>query len=222
VATKTMSRPSVSTDTPAPAVAPLVPVKVRRRPAFIVGSVAALLVGGLAGVWLWTSATSTVEVVAARNTVTRGAAITAADLMTVRIGVDPAIRALPAGQLSGLVGRRAALDIAAGGVVTPADVTDVIVPAKGMTMVGLSLPAGALPSIALVPGDRVRIVQTPTSTGPSAQVPVTVDAQVVTATRTKDAQATLVDVLVAAEAAPDLASRSATGKVQLVLDTRER
>ena len=41
--------------------------------------------------------------------------------MTVRIGVDPALTALPVDQLDGLVGQRAAMDLAAGGLVDAAD-----------------------------------------------------------------------------------------------------
>jgi SAF domain len=203
-------------------VAPARPVRVRRRPAVIFGSVAALLMGAVAGVWLWLSSTSAVEVVAARTTVARGAIISAADLVTVRIGVDPAVQAIPASQAASLVGKRAALDISAGGLVTRADVADQVVPGKGMTLVGLSLGVGLLPSSPLRNGDQVRIVRAPAGQEAATGTPVVIAATVVAASQTRDGQATLVDVLVPSADAPGLAAEASAGKVALVLDSRER
>ena len=223
-------RPSAQADavaSPAPhaahsAVPPVVPIKVRRRPAFLIGSVGALLLGSLAGAWLWVSATSTVEVIAARSTVPRGSVIAATDLVTVRIGVDPAVHAIPADQAPALVGKRAALDISAGGLVTPEVVADRVVPPKGQTMVGLLLGNGLLPSSALQAGDQVRIVQAPSTPDQATTSPAAIAATVVSVARTSDGQAALVDVLVPSQDAAGLAAQAAASKVALVLDSRER
>jgi len=217
------TRPLTIEDAVAPA--PAAPVRVRRRPMLIVASAAALLLGALASVWLWTSATSRVEVIATRTTIARGATITAADLVTVRMGVDPAVQVVPASDAASIVGKRAALDIAAGGLVTRASVTDSMLPPKGSTVVGLALGRGMLPATPLKAGDAVRIVQTPgTAAAPTTDgTPVaTIPATVVSLSRTSDNQATLVDVLVRQDAAADLAARASAGKVALVLDSRER
>lgn len=200
-----------------------VPVRVRRRPAFLVASVALLLAGALAGVWLWTAATSTVEVLAARATVPRGAVITASDLLVVRVGVDPALRTVPAGDQASVVGKRAGLDIAAGGLITAESVTEQVLPAKGLTVVGLALGVGLLPATPLHSGDQVRIVYAPSGAPDQlAPAPVSIAASVVGATQSPDGQAALVDVLVPASAAPGLAAQATAGKVALVLDSRER
>ncbi len=225
-----MIRPRSATQAaalPAPQTVPTagsaaVPLRVRRRPAFLIGSVAALLLGALGGAWLWLSATSTVEVLAARSTMPRGSLISAADLVTVRIGVDPAVHAIPADQAPALVGKRAALDISAGGLVTPEVVADQVVPPKGMTMVGLSLGNGLLPSSPLQAGDRVRIVQAPSTPDQATTTPTAIAATVVAVARTSDGQAALVDVLVPSQDAAGLASQAAASKVALVLDSRER
>lgn len=206
-------------------VAPAAPVRVRRRPVLIVVSIAALLFGAFGAVWLWTSATSRVEVIAARTTIARGATITAADLVTVRMGVDPAVQVVPASEAAAVVGRRAALDIAAGGLVTRASVTDAVVPPRGFTVVGLALGRGLLPATPLKAGDAVRVVQTPgtVASGQAVSGPVlTISATVVSVSKSTDNQATLVDVEVAEDVAADLAARAAAGKVALVLDSRER
>lgn len=213
--------PSKIVDQPAAVAAP---VKTRRRPAFLAGSVAAVLLGALGAAWLWTATTSTVEVVAARSTVARGAEISAGDLVSVRIGVDPSLQVIPAAEMQNLIGKRAALDIAAGGLVTRAEVTESVIPDQGMAVVGLSLGSGFLPSIPLQRGDRVRIVRAPdASAAQASSAPtVTISAEVVSTSRTTDGAAALVDVSVPADAAPGLAAAAASGKVSLVLDSRVR
>ncbi len=222
VRTSTLT-PTTATAKTSDSSAALGPVKTKRRPVLIIASLAALLLAALGGVWLWTSATSSEDVVVARSTVSRGAVITAGDVTTARVSLDPTVASIPAAQMSTVVGKRAALDIAAGGLLTPADVASEVVPAQGETVVGLSLVNGMLPAIALQAGDRVRVVQTPGAQGQVGDSPpVTVSATVVAVTRSSDGQSTLVDLLVSADAAPDLAARAATGKVAVVLDSRER
>lgn len=216
-----MAPTTVATTPQAPAA--LGPVKTRRRPVLIIASVAALLLSALGGVWLWMSATSSVEVVVAKAAVPRGAVIAAGDLMVARVSLDPAVALIPASEMSTVVGQRAALDIASGGLLTPDAIATTTVPAKGETVVGLSLGDGMLPAIPLKTGDQVRVVQTPGVQGQVADVsPVTITATVVAVTRSQDGQFALVDLLVSADAAPDLAARAATGKVAVVLDSRER
>ena len=203
--------------------AALGPVKTRRRPGLIIASLAALLLAGLGAVWLWTSATSSVEVVVAKSTVPRGAVIAASDLTVARVSLDPAVASIPASKVSTVVGQRAALDIAAGGLLAPADIASATLPAKGQTVVGLALGNGMMPAIPLQTGDQVRVVQTPGAQGQVGDAsPVTITATVVEVTRSQDGQSALVDLLVSADAAPDLAARAATGKVAVVLDSRER
>ncbi|WP_300077705.1 SAF domain-containing protein [Propioniciclava sp.] len=126
------------------------PPKMRRRPLIVVAAVAAICLGALLGVLAYTSVSSAREVVAVRANVDRGTEITRDDLITVRIGVDPALTTIPAAQIDELVGMRAERDLVAGGIVTPDQVTHDSVPAQGKTVVGLSL------SPALVPADSLR------------------------------------------------------------------
>ncbi len=202
------------------------PPKLRRRPALIAASVAAICLGALASLYAYTSSSSARDVLAVRNTIQRGSAISADDLMVVRIGVDPALKALPADQASTVVGKHAALDLAAGGVVTAEQVTDASVPPKGQSVVGISLTAALLPANELRVGDAVRVVTTP---GPQADAATStattttpVDATVVGVTPDQTSGNTVVNVQVPYGDAAKVASLAATGKVALVLDSRER
>ena len=100
-----MAPTTATTQTPQTPAA-LGPVKTRRRPVLIIASVAALLLSALGGVWLWTAATSSVEVVVARAAIPRGAIIAAGDLVVARVSLDPAIASIPArARMAGVVPR---------------------------------------------------------------------------------------------------------------------
>ena len=194
--------------------------KVRRRPVLIVVSVALVLFGALGGVWAWTASTSTVEVVATRTAITRGATISEQDLMLVRVSPDPALPVVVGERLGEVVGQRATTDLVAGGLLSPAQVTAVLPPASGMSVVGVSLAVGQLPGEELRPGDQVRLVQTPEAQADLADEPFAVAAEVL-GVHQADTQV-VVDVLVPSGQAPQVAARAGTGRVAVVLDARER
>ncbi len=198
------------------------PPKLRRRPVALLVSVATIVLGSLAGLWLWTATGHTTEVLAVRTLVHRGEVIDRDDLMVVRVSLDPAVKTVPAAQANAIAGQRAALDLAPGGLLTGDALTALVVPAKGTSVVGIGLAPGMLPAEPIAPGDAVRVVQTPGPQGEVAGTPVTIPATVVGVHPAEAGDQTIVDVLVPAEAAADLAARAATGKVALVLDSRER
>ena len=205
---------------PAPGAA--TPRKLRRGPLMILVSVGLVLIGAVLGVGVWLLSSSSVEVVAARAAIDRGAVITAADLEVTRVTVDPSVPVVPASELAGLVGKRAASDVAAGTLLSPAQVTDALPPGTGDSVVGVALTTGQLPAEPLRPGDHVRLVQTPAAQGDVPTTEVTIDAEVQSVTSAADGQATVVDLLVPESRAAEVAARAATGRVALVLDSRER
>ena len=131
---------------------------------------------------------------------------------------------MSADRLDTVVGQRAALDLSAGGLVTAASITTGVVPGEGQSVVGVALTAGMMPAQELRTGDRVRIVATPGAQGEVAAGDPEVVAATVVGVRPGDATtpAVVVDVLVPSPTAARLAARVATGKVALVLDSRER
>ena len=203
------------------AIAP--PPKLRRRPLLLVASIAAVCLGGLLGFWAYTSVTTTQEVVAVRSTVPRGALISREHLVTVRIGVDPALNPIPAAQLDGVVGQRAAMDLPAGGLVTEGSLAATVVPAQDMSVVGVAVPATLLPGEPLRAGDQVRVVATPGEQGEVTDGEQrSSTATVVGVYPNADSGQTVVSVQVPYDQAAELAARAATGKVAVVLDSRER
>lgn len=197
------------------------PPRMRRRPMLIVASALAVCLGALLTVWAWSATTSSTEVVAVRATVMRGQLIDRSDLMTVRIGADPSLHTVPTTQLDAVVGQRAALDVAAGGLLTSDAVTPAVVPAAGQSLVGVALEPGRMPASPLQAGDRVRFVLTPGPQGDSAAPGATLDGTVQGVT-VLESGTSVVDALVPNANAADLAAAASTGRVALVLDSRER
>ena len=209
---------------PAPAAPPVAPPpKLRRRPALIVASVVLVALGAILAAWAWTSTTNTQEVLAARDTIARGAVITSDDIARVRINADPALQPLPASAYDNIVGQRAALDIAAGSLLTEAATVAELMPADGMSVVGVALTPAQAPGLSLQSGDRVRVVLTPGkgADAPTGSPPFN-DAEVVGTRMDEMTGELVVDLLVPHSEAGVLAARVSTGNVALVLDSGER
>ena len=197
------------------------PPKLRRRPVLIAASVAAICLGALASMWAYQSTSDAHSVLAVRQTIERGDVITAEDLMTVNISVDPALKPLSADQVNSVVGKHAALDMSAGGVVTQDQITEQALPAKGSSVVGIALTPGMLPANQMRVGDQVRVVVTP---GQQGEMPTTdpdsIQAVVVGVAKDETTGNAIVNDQVPTHDGPMLAARAATGKVAIVLDSR--
>ena len=209
---------------PTPAAQSLAPPpRLRRRPALIAGAVVSICLGALLAAWAWSSTTDTQEVLAARNTIARGAVITSDDIARVRISSDPALDPLPASAYDDLIGQSAALDISAGGLLTAESVTTDPMPPEGMSVVGVALTSAQVPSLPLRSGDRVRVVVTPGEGSDTvAATPAFSDAEVVGSRTDELTGELLVDLMIPQAEATTLAARVSTGNVALVLDSGAR
>ena len=199
------------------------PPRTRRRPALLAIGVALIALAALAAAYLTQVVGSTVPVVAIAQNVRAGAVLDRTDLTIANINADPALHPIAASQLNSLIGRRAAVDLSAGSLLTDTAVTDRVLPGAGRSLVGIALTAAQLPAEPLQAGDRVRIVDTPSAQGESpSTTPASIAAEVVSTVGPNDTGLTIVNVAVDAGRAADLAARVATGRVALVLDSRER
>jgi len=185
--------------------------------------VALVALGALGAAYLVQSVGDTVPVLAVARDVMAGEPLQAADLVVADVNADPALSPVPASQLEALIGRRTAVALPAGSLLTDAAVATTVVPAAGRSMVGVALTPAQLPAEPLQAGDRVRIVDTPTTQGdPPSTTPATISGEVVSTVGPDDTGLTVVDVTVPTSQAPALAARVATGRVALILDSRER
>lgn len=199
------------------------PPKIRRRPVHIVATIAAIFIGASIAAWGWTATTTSEEVIAARTTIPRGAVITADDLTTAQISSDNTLKVVPSQDIDELVGKRAALDIAAGGLLTPEMATEDNMPPQGQSIVGISLTPAQVPAMTPRSGDKVRIVATAGEGGDtSSGTPLTTSAEVLDSSTDEVSGNTVVNVLVPYADAAVLADRASTGNIALVVDPLER
>ena len=199
------------------------PSRLRRRPLMLVTAVAMVAFGALLGFLIWSTSSTSVEVVVVRSAVDRGEVISSNDLMLVRVAVDPSVQIVPGARLGDMVGKRAASDLVAGSLLSPTGVSDQLAPATGESIVGVALGTGKLPAEPLRAGDSVRLVQTPADQADVPATQVTIDALVQNVpVLSDDGQTVVVDLLVPSSRAAEVAARAATGRVALVLDSRER
>jgi hypothetical protein len=89
-----------------------------------------------------------------------------------------------------------------------------------MSVVAVPINAGLVPTVPILAGDTVRLVQTPATGDDLEPSPRTVTAEVVSVL--SDDRLSVVNVMVPADKASELAALAATGRVALVLDSRAR
>ncbi|WP_107706232.1 SAF domain-containing protein [Nocardioides allogilvus] len=196
------------------------PPKLRKRPALVVAGVVVTALGCLMGAWAWSATTDSQEVLVAGDTIHRGDVIEAKDIQRVRISGDPALAPLPASAYDDVIGQRASLDIAAGGLLTRESTADEPMPPNGQSIVGISLTPAQVPAMPMYGGDKVRIIATPGENGDvPANAPQFTVAEVVDTYLDETTGNTVVNVLVPYADAGVLAARAATGNVVLVLDS---
>jgi hypothetical protein len=198
------------------------PAGLRRRPAITVVAVTLVALGAVAGWMLWSAEDSSVEVLAAKEPIGRGEVIDKSDLAIERIPGDLGWSVIPASQLDDVVGKRAALDVAAGTAISTAAVGDENVPAEGMAVVGVLLEPRQAPGSELLVGDKVKVVVTPASGGAAESVPDATQAQVAGVYVDPETGNTVLDLVVPDAQSALLAARVATGNFAIVLESRDR
>ena len=208
----------------------------RRKPKLLLASVALLVAcAALFGV-AYARAGHLTPVLAVAKPVAAGSIVSDADLSVVRIATSGHVSAVPVGDADLVVGRRAAVALAPGEILTLAQVTQAAPLAPGEALVGIAAKSSQLPAGGVEPGQTVSAVltglpdsplssgSTPSGTGgpdPSGATPVgTILATAVTVSAVSPGDAgedlTIVSLVVPVTQAPGLAAASAAGQVALI------
>lgn len=204
---------------PAPVAPPRALKQRRRRPALIALSLALTAVGGLSGALLFTATGERTDVLAVSHAVAAGEVIEDSDLTEASISLDPALKPVKAVNRQSVVGKRAAVELTPGSLLSRDQVTDTSLLKDGDTLVGISTKPSQRPTSGLFPGRKVLVVSTPGQDEDVADSPPqTIAATVVAVGKSADATGlTTVDVAVPATDGPALAARAATGRVAIVV-----
>ncbi|WP_406074144.1 SAF domain-containing protein [Micromonospora sp. NBC_01638] len=145
--------------------APVSPPKVVRqrrvRPGLLGLAVLLIALGGLGAAFAVTSVRATGSYLAVARPVKVGQEISTADLSTVQVAGGQGLRPVPAGRLDEVVGKRAAVALVPGTLLTLGQVTDDPLLGPGQQQIALGLKTAQVPARELHPGDKVLLVSTP-------------------------------------------------------------
>ncbi|SCE84918.1 SAF domain-containing protein [Micromonospora coriariae] len=156
---------SLATRNGTPVDAPVSPPKVVRqrrvRPGLLGLAVLLIALGGLGAAFAVTSVRATGSYLAVARPVEVGREISAADLVAVQVAGGQGLRPVPAGRLDEVVGKRAAVALVPGTLLTLGQVTDDPLLGPGQQQLALGLKTAQVPARELHPGDKVLLVSTP-------------------------------------------------------------
>ncbi len=229
---KTAVSPAAGGQAPAQPVPPQVPGAVvgfrarRRRPGMYALAIALIAAGGSGGFLAFQATGERTPVLAVARGVQAGDVIRDADLIEAQVQLDPALQPVLAAERATIVGKRAAVALTPGSLLTRGQATARTLVTTGERLVGIGLKASQMPATRLSPGDKVLVVAT-SSEGESGVAedgersePAQIAARIV---KVGEKQATtgdtVVDVAVPSQFGPALAAQAATGDVALVVDS---
>ncbi|SCL16459.1 SAF domain-containing protein [Micromonospora inyonensis] len=150
---------------PGPVDAPVAPPRVvrqrRMRPGLLGLAVLLIALGGLGAAFAVTSVRATGTYLAVARPVGVGTVLSADDLMSVQVAGGQGLKPVPAGDIDDVIGKRAAVTLTPGTLVTQAQLTDKPLLGPDQQQLALGLKPSEVPARALRPGDRVLLVSTP-------------------------------------------------------------
>ncbi|MGW6564956.1 SAF domain-containing protein [Streptomyces sp. NPDC054975] len=201
------------------------PVKRERRWSIAALCVVLAVVAGLGAATAVTSASDRTKVLAIARDVPAGQALTDGDLIVAEVSADAALTPVPASQKASMVGKRPAVDLRKGGLLTASQLATGTGLGDDRQQVGVQVKRGQAPAGTLAPGDKVLAVTTPAQgEQPSGKdvepPPSTVSAVVVTVSRPDASGNVVVNLAVAPSDGPLLATRAAQGRIALVREPR--
>ncbi|MFI9730922.1 SAF domain-containing protein [Streptomyces sp. NPDC052092] len=216
---------------PAQIAGPVAPPRVsarRRRPGVIALSLALIAAGGAGVSVLLFQVGDRTEVVTVIRDVEVGQVLTEQDLGKASVALDPAVNAVRADEMESVVGKRAAVELKSGSLLSPSQVTKDSLMKAGEQLVPIGLKPEQVPATALVPGQKVQLVHVPAQgvadpgREPDKAGPQSIAGRVVKASKAAPGTGVVVvDVATTAEAGPTAAAWVSADALRLVLDAPE-
>ena len=196
-----------------------------RRRSWMQGALAVLLIAGgaLTAGYVAQRIGATHDYLGVSRPVGKGAEITAADLITIRVNDAIGLKPIPTSQLRSVIGKRAAVPLVPGTLLTAAQLTDEPVPAPGNQLLGLALSEDRMPKGRLAVGASVLLVVTPKKTGVTGDQPAdlvpprTIVGTVVDVKASSKQGDTIVNVEVSNADAPTVAAMHAEDRIVLTM-----
>ncbi|MBY8872045.1 flagellar biosynthesis protein FlgA [Micromonospora sp. PLK6-60] len=148
-----------------PVDAPVAPPKVirqrRTRPGLLGLAVLLIALGGLGAAFAVTSVRATGSYLAVARPVEVGRVLGADDLVPVQVAGGQGLAPVPAARIRDVVGKRAAVSLVPGTLLTMRQLTEAPLLGAGQQQLSLGLPPSKVPARKLHPGDKVLLIATP-------------------------------------------------------------
>ncbi|WNI34455.1 SAF domain-containing protein [Streptomyces sp. ITFR-6] len=201
------------------------PVKRERRWSVVALCIVLAAVAGLGAAAAVTSAGDRARVLAVARDVPAGQALTDDDLTVAEVSADAHLAPVPASARGSMIGKRPAVDLRRGGLLTASQLSAGTGLGDDKQQVGVQVKRGQAPAGALAPGDKVLAVTTPAQgEQPDAKgaeaPPSSINAVVVSVSRPDASGTIVVNLAVSPTDGPLLATRASTGRIALVREPR--
>ncbi|MFE2603592.1 SAF domain-containing protein [Streptomyces mirabilis] len=197
----------------------------RRRPGVIALSLALIAAGGAGVAVLMLQVGHRTQVVTVVRDVQVGQVLTEQDLGRASISLDPAVKAVKADNLGSVVGKRAAVELKPGSLLTASQVTKDSLVKAGEQLVPIGLKPEQVPATELLPGQKVQLVHVPAqgeTAKDSGTPPESITGRVVKASKAAPGTGiVVVDVATSANDGPTVASWVSSSTLRLVLDAQD-
>lgn len=196
------------------------PTRQRRRAGLVAAALLLALLGAMAVTTIGARLGDRRDVLVLVRDVPYGAVVSAEDLGTTAVAVEPGVDVISGGDLRTVIGRVAGADLAAGTLLSAGLLRDAAPPEPGDVLVPIAVPRDRLPADGLVGGDRLDVVDAPASAALAntpAPVPRTFTVEVVRLGEPDVNGVSMLDVVVAEGDGRALAALAATGDFALVL-----
>ncbi|MFD8646543.1 SAF domain-containing protein [Streptomyces mirabilis] len=186
----------------------------------------ALIAAGGAGVTvLMLQVGHRTQVVTVVRDVQVGQVLTEQDLGRASISLDPAVKTVKADDLGSVVGKRAAVELKPGSLLTASQVTKDSLVKAGEQLVPIGLKPEQVPATELVPGQKVQLVHVPAqgeTAKDSGTPPESIAGRVVKASKAAPGTGiVVVDIATSANDGPTVASWVSSSTLRLVLDAQD-
>jgi SAF domain len=198
-----------------------------RRRSVMQGALAVLLIvgGALTAGYVAQRIGATHDFLGVGRPIGKGAEIVAADLITIRVNDAVGLKPIPASAIASVIGKRAAVTLVPGTLLTPEQLTDKPVPAPGNQVLGLALSEDRMPAGRLTIGAPVLLVVTPKKNAapteggaaPDLVPPRTIVGTVIDVKSSTKQGDTIVNVEVSNADAPTVAAMHADDRIVLTL-----
>ncbi|MFJ3213866.1 SAF domain-containing protein [Streptomyces flaveolus] len=191
-------------------------------------SLALIAAGGAGVAVLLLQVGDRTDVVTVVRDVQVGQVLTEQDLGKASVALDPAVKAVRAEKMDSVVGKRAAVELKPGSLLSPSQVTKDSLVKAGEQLVPIGLKPEQVPATALVPGQKVQLVHVPAPGAvdpgkePGAGSAQSIAGRVVKASKAAPGTGVVVvDVATAADDGPTVAAWVSADALRLVLDAPE-